>query len=159
MICKFKPQKRKRAFAMNPIELEEAYQEFTENVSKWAPDECIHVNLQLLQNLGLLEDWEVETRTPEALTQQFHVVEASDKVTLFNEQFVVWIVPQTHSELPSTLIMLALIQQLKPHLEIVYTTSGVYNTPKYILKVLQHFMTEALDTEATLSLINKKRAP
>jgi hypothetical protein len=144
---------------MNPIELEEAFHEFTENVSKWAPDECIHVNLQLLQNLGLLNDWELDSSTPEALTQQFHVVETSDKVTLFNEQFAVWIVPQTQSELPSTLIMLALIQELKPHLEIVYTTSGVYNTPKYILKVLQHFMTESLDTEATLSLINKKKSP
>ena len=142
---------------MNPIQLEEAYKEFTENVNKWAPDECIHVNLQLLQDLGLLNNWEVAPSTPESLTQQFHVVETSDKVTLFNEQFAVWIVPQAQSELPSTLIMIALIRHLKPHLELVYTTSGVYNTPKYILKVLQHFMTEVLDTEATLSSITKTK--
>ena len=142
---------------MNPIQLEEAYKEFTENVNKWAPDECIHVNLQLLQDLGLLNNWDVAPSTPESLTQQFHVVETNDKVTLFNEQFAVWIVPQIQTELPSTLVMVALIQHLKPHLEIVYTTSGVYNTPKYILKVLQHFMTEVLDTEATLSSIKKTK--
>ncbi len=142
---------------MNPIQLEEAYKDFTDNLQQWAPDGCIHVNLQLLQDLGLLNNWDSESGGPESLTQQFHVVETNDKVTLFNEKFAVWITPQTHTELPSTLIIIALIQNLKPHLEIVYTTSGVYNTPKYILKVLQHFMTEMLDTEATLSSIEKKK--
>ncbi len=142
---------------MNPIQLEEAYKTFTENFSKWAPDECIQVNLQLLQDLGLLNNWDLDLGTPESLTQQFHVIETNDKVTLFNSQFAVWIVPQTQTELPSTLIMVAIIQNTKPHLEIVYTTSGVYNTPKYILKVLQHFMTEILDTEAALLSIDKKK--
>jgi hypothetical protein len=142
---------------MNPVALEEAFKDFTENFEQWAPDECIHVNLQLLQNLGLLDNWDLDPSPPESLNQQFHVVEASDKVTLFNNQFAVWIVPQTETELPSTLIMVALIQNLKPHLEIVYTTSGVYNTPKYILKVLQHFMTEVLETEETLASIDKEK--
>ncbi len=142
---------------MNPIQLEEAYKTFTENFNKWAPDECIQVNLQLLQDLGLLNNWEADPSTSESLTQQFHVIETNDKVTLFNDQFAVWIVPQIQTEIPSTLIMVAMMQNLKPHLEIVYTTAGVYNTPKYILKVLQHFMTEMLDTEALLSSIEKKK--
>ncbi len=139
---------------MNPIILEEAYKDFTTNLPKWAPDGCIQVNLQLLQDLGLLKNWEVESPAPECLTQQFHVVETNDKVTLFNEQFAIWIIPQSQAELPSTVVMLALILQKKPHLEIVYSTSGVYNTPKYILKLLQHFMTEVIDTESIISSID-----
>lgn len=142
---------------MNPIQLEEAYRDFTENFQKWAPDGFINVNLQLLQELGLLTNNEIEISDPESLSQQFHVIETSEKVTLFNKQFAVWIIPQTDTELPSTMILLALIQNLKPHLEIVYTTSGVYNTPKYILRILQHFLSEVLDTEAILSSINKKK--
>lgn len=142
---------------MNPIQLEEAYRDFTENFQKWAPDGFINVNLQLLQELGLLSNTEIEISDPESLSQQFHVIETNEKVTLFNKQFAVWIIPQTDTELPSTLILIALIQNLKPHLEIVYTTSGVYNTPKYILRVLQHFLSEVLDTEAILSSINKKK--
>src|SRR3989339_785030 len=138
---------------MNPIQLEEAYKDFTENFQKWAPDGFINVNLQLLQELGLLNTNDSETSDSESLSQQFHVIETSDKVTLFNKQFAIWIVPQTDTELPSTLILISLIQNLKPHLEIVYTTSGVYNTPKYILQVLQHFLTEVLDTEAIISAI------
>jgi len=142
---------------MNPIQLEDAYKDFTDNLQQWAPDGCIHVNLQLLQDLGLLNNWDADTTAPESLTQQFHVVETNDKVTLFNEKFAIWITPQVQTELPSTLVMIALIQGQKLHLEIIYATSGVYNTPKYILKVLQHFMTEMLDTEATLSSIEDSK--
>lgn len=142
---------------INPIQLEEAYKDFTENFQKWAPDGFITVNLQLLQELGLLNNLNLEHSSHESLTQQFHVIETHDKVTLFNEQFAVWIVPQNQADIPSTLILIALIQNLKPHLEIVYTTSGVYNTPRYILKVLQHFLNEVIDTEAVISSINKKK--
>ena len=151
------PSKGPFVDAMNPIQLEEAYKDFSENLTKWAPDGCIEVNLQLLQNLGLLKDWEASSG-PEFLTQQFHVVETHEKVTLFNEQFVVWIIPQPQMQIPSTLVMLALIQQKKPHLEIIYSTSGVYNTPKYILKLLQHFMAEVVDTESVISLIDKNNS-
>ncbi len=143
---------------INPIQLEEAYKDFTENFQKWAPEGFVNVNLQLLQELGLLSTNESESTQSEAISQQFHVIETADKVTLFNQQFAVWIVPQTDTELPSTLILIALIQNLKPHLEIVYTTSGVYNTPKYILQVLQHFLKEVMDTEAIISSINQKKS-
>ena len=142
---------------MNPIQLEEAYKDFTENLQTWVPDGLITVNLQLLQELGLLNQSSLDASPPESLTQQFHVVETNDKVTLFNEQFAVWIVPQTQTEIPSTLILIASIHQSKLHLEIVYTTSGVYNTPRYILRVLQHFLTEMIDTEPVISAINKKK--
>ena len=143
---------------MNPIQLEEAFKDFTENFQKWAPEGFINVNLQLLQELGLLNTPEIESSESDSISQQFHVIETSDKVTLFNKQFAVWIVPQSDTELPSTLILISLIQNFKPHLEIVYTTSGVYNTPKYILRVLQHFLTEVLDTEEIISSINKKKS-
>lgn len=143
---------------MNPIQLEAAYKNFSENLSKWAPDGCLHVNLQLLQDLGLLDEWDTSPSQSESLNQQFHVVETSDKVTLFNKQFAIWITPQPETAISSTLIMVALIQNLQPHLEVVYMTSGVYNTPKYILKLLQHFMTEVIDTEAMLSSIEKEKS-
>jgi hypothetical protein len=55
------------------------------------------------------------------------------------------------------MVMIALLQNKIPHLEMVYTTTGVYNTPRYILKVLQHFITEVLDTEAVITSIGKKK--
>lgn len=143
---------------INPIQLEEAYKEFTQNLSKWVPDGVIPVNLALFHELGLLRHSQFEhSTTTDNLTHFFHVVETDEKVTLFNDQFAVWIVPQVAEETTTTTTLIALINTNKPHLEIVFTTSGVYNTPKYILKVLQHFLTEVIDTEAIISSIGKKK--
>ncbi|MBI3236667.1 MAG: hypothetical protein HYZ48_03065 [Chlamydiales bacterium] len=142
---------------INPVVLEEAYQEFNQDLTKWIPDGIVHVDLRLLNELGMLNNAELEHSVNEAnLTLYFHIIETTDKVTLFNDQFAIWIVPQLLDELPITTTLIALVQTNKPRLEIVYRTSGVYNTPKYILKILQHFLTEVQDTEAIISSIGKK---
>ena len=56
---------------------------------------------------------------------------------------------------PATYVLIALNQGDKPHLEIVFTTHGVYNTPRYVLKVLQYFLVDMLETEATLTSFEK----
>ncbi len=141
---------------VNPKILEEAFSEFTSNLSKWIPDGIIQVDLKLLDELGLLDSshWE-DSAEDSQLTQYFHIVETPDKVTLFNEQFAIWIVPQLIDENPTTTTFISLVQGNKAHLELVYMTSGVYNTPKYILKILQHFLTDVQDTEKAIASLGK----
>jgi hypothetical protein len=142
---------------INPSILEDAYQEFTKNLLKWVPDGIIHVDLKLLNELGILNHRELEHAVADdQLNHYFHIIETPDKVTLFNEQFAIWIVPEVVGEIPRTTTMISLLQGNRPHLEIVYTTSGVYNSPKYILKILQHYISEVQDTEAIISSIGKK---
>lgn len=142
---------------INPNVLEDAFQEFSQNLSKWIPDGIVQVDLKLLNDLGLLNNAELEHAVSEThLNHYFHIIETPEKVTLFNEQFAIWIVPQVVDEIPTTTTLIALLQMSKPHLEIVYCTTGVYNTPKYILKILQHFLAEVQDTEAVISSIGKK---
>ncbi len=141
---------------INPSQLEDAFKEFTQDFTKWVPDGVMTVDLALLQELGLLNYNHLEQGTTDSLMHYFHVVETPDKVTLFNEQFAIWIVPKSSEELPLTMTMIALLHNSRPHLEIVFSTSGVYNTPRFILKVLQHFLTEVIDTEAIISSIDKK---
>ncbi len=143
---------------INPSILEEAYQEFSKNLSKWVHDGVIPVDMKLLNDLGLLNHAELDhSISDDHLNHYFHIIETPEKVTLFNDQFAIWIVPELIEELPTTTTLIALLQANKPHLEIVYTNSGVYNTPKYILKVLQHFLAEVQDTEAVISAIGKKQ--
>jgi len=142
---------------INPNVLEESYHEFSGNLSKWAPDGVLQVDLKLLDELGLLSNAQIEQSASDNLTHYFHIIETPDKVTLFNEQFAIWIIPQLIENLPRTMTMIALLHSNKPHLEIVFTTSGVYNTPKYILKILQHFLAEVQDTEAIISSMGKKQ--
>lgn len=142
---------------INPVQLEEAFREFSENLPKWIPDGITQVNLGVLHELGLLSNAELESTSPDQLMHLFHIIESSDKVTLFNEQFAIWIVPLTEQEKASTMTYISLITPTKPHLELVFSTTGVYNTPRYILRILQHYLNEVLDTEAVISSIGKKK--
>ena len=143
---------------INPTELENAFKEFSENFVKWIPDGIIPVDLTLLNEMGLLNHAQFEQNASDTFAHFFHVVETQEKVTLFNQQFAVWIVPKLIDDHPTTLTFIALLtNNAKPHLEIVFATTGVYNTPRYILKVLQHFMSEVIDTEAIISSIGKKK--
>lgn len=143
---------------MSPSQLEEAFKEFSQNLGKYAPDGVISVDLPMLQDLGLLKHKELSQMTShEDLMHYFHVLETPDKVTLFNEQFAIWILPQMSNETAITLTFIALLHQDKPHLELVFSTSGVYNSPKFILKILEHFLTEVTDTEALISSMNRPK--
>lgn len=142
---------------IDPIQLEDAYQEFSENLRKWIPDGIMNVNLNLLNDIGLLNLEKLEGNTTDSLSHLFHVLETAEKVTLYNEQFAIWIVPKMVDNVASTLTYIALLGPSKPRLEIVFSTAGVYNTPKYILKILQHFLLEVIDTEQIISSIGKKK--
>lgn len=142
---------------INPDVLDESFREFYNNFSKWLPDGFININLKTLNELGLLSSAKIEEDTPDSISHKFHVIETNERVTLYNDQFVIWILPRSEEgEVSSTMTMIALLQNHKPHLEIVYTNTGIYNTPRYILKVLEHFISEVTDTEAIISSIGKR---
>jgi len=141
---------------INPAELEEAYRDFSENLKKWAPDGITDINLKVLNDLGLLSYEKLEGSSSQDATHYFHVIETQDKISLFNEQFAIWISPKLTGQVTSTLTYIALMHNKKPHLEIVYSTSGVYNTPKFILKVLQQLLMEVTETQNIISSIGQK---
>ncbi|MGD0664475.1 MAG: hypothetical protein ABSA17_01930 [Rhabdochlamydiaceae bacterium] len=144
---------------LTPAQLDEAFAEFSQNLHKHAPDGVITVDLNLLHDLGLLQNGKFDqSGSTDELMHYFQVLETPDKVTLFNEQFVVWILPKVVQEIPLTLTFIGRLQTTKANLELVFSTTGVYNTPKFILKVLEHFLTEVIDTEAIISSINKPKA-
>jgi len=139
---------------LNPIELDQAYESFITNLHRFVPDGIIDVDLTLLSDLGVLEYDQFENdKDSEEFPHYFHVIETSDKVTLFNHQFAVWIVPKMINGSPTTLTLISLIADDKPNLEIVFSTTGIYNTPKYVLKVLKSYLSDVLDTEAVISSI------
>jgi hypothetical protein len=137
------------------MQIEDLFRDYMKNLSECAHDGIIQVDLHLLHDLGLLTEFSDKT-PPDDLTQYFHVIESPEKVTLFNDQFIIWIVPKMEEDFPITYVLIALNTE-KPHLEVVFSTSGVYNTPKYVLKVLQHFLLDMLETEETLTSIEKNQ--
>lgn len=141
---------------LNPVEIEEAYKRFIGNLPECAHDGITPIDLKFLHDQGLLVSLQEEQGDPDDLTQYFHVIESVEKVTLFNEQFIVWIIPKMEGDQPFTYVLIALNHPETAHLEIIFATRGVYNTPRYVLKVLQHFLADMLETEETLTLFEKK---
>lgn len=139
---------------LQPSHLEKLYKKFRTNLSKYLPDGMIFVDSELLHEIGepLEED---DKSTSEEFPHYFHIIETDEKVTLFNQQFAIWIVPQIVNDMPSTLTFIARISNQHPKLELMFCTTGAYNTPKYVLKVLRYFLSEVLDTEEVISWIEK----
>lgn len=141
---------------MNPIQLDQAYNEFISNLPAWIPEGIIDVDINLLEETGLLtHETFGERENQEQLPHYFHVIETSDKVTLFNHQFAIWIVPKIVDDTPMTIVMIALLAKGHPRLEIAFSTKGVYNTPKFVLRMLKYYLSEVIDTEEAISSIGK----
>lgn len=139
---------------LNPQKLEKAFKGFMNDLGKCAQDGIIDVDLGLLKRFDLLNKTPEEEKELQAqFPFYFHVIENQEKVTLFNNQFVVWIVPKVINDIPTTMTLIALVHKDVPRLEIAFSTAGVYNTPKYVLKVLRHFLTEVIDTEEEIASI------
>ncbi len=142
---------------MNPMQLDQAYHEFISNLTRWIPEGIIEVNLELLEKSGLLtqESFEKE-KANEQLPHYFHVIETSEKVTLFNHHFAIWIVPKLIDDTATTIVLIAMVHEKNPRLEVVFSTQGVYNTPKLILRLLKHYIFDVIDTEEVISSIKNK---
>lgn len=132
---------------MEPVDLEKAFNHYMRDLPQHVPDGIVEVDLSLLQELGLLVCDNEEQEISDSLTHNFFVIESADKLTLFNDKFSVWIVPKMLHETPTTYTLIALNEQEKPHLEMVFTTTGVYNHSSLVLRILEKFLEQIEENE------------
>ena len=57
------------------------------------------------------------------------MIETTEKITLINDEFVIWIVPEKVNNSATTYTLIALNRNDGPQLEVTFITSGVYNNP------------------------------
>lgn len=134
--------------------LEESFNKFYKNIKSGPPESVIHVNLPLLHQIGLLHFHSKEGHDS-SLTRYFHVIETPEKITLINEDFVIWIVPEKENETSLTYILIALNHSEEPHLELTFITSGVYNNSRLVLRILEKFLFDIQENEDYLKKIKK----
>lgn len=140
---------------MNPVEIERAFREYSTDLAHSTPDGIIKIDLTTLHDLGLLS-CDMNSAQGKKATQYFHVMESPEKVTLFNDRFIVWIVPQMADDQPNTYTLVALNEEKRPSLELIYQTQGVYNTPNFVLRILEHFLVEIQENDAVVQRLAKK---
>lgn len=131
-------------------ELDFLYAEFMRHLPQLIPDGIVAVDLKMLQKMTLLSGEEMEQPAP-ALTRFFHVVESKEKITLYNDQYVIWIVPEKTQEPAKTLVLIAIEHQEKLRLEMAFSLSGIYNTSRLVLRLLEKFLIEIQENEDLIS--------
>lgn len=131
----------------NITQLEAYYKRFVTDINTYLPEDIIDVDLELLQELELLNYHDPE-QNDASLTRYFHVIESEDKITLVNEDFVIWIVPEKIEEVVLTYALIALNDENQhPNLRMCFVASGVYNTSRLVLRVLEKFLYEIQESE------------
>jgi len=132
---------------MESVDLEKAYKCYMNDLQLHVPDGIVDVDLSLLQELGLLSAEEGNPEVSDSLSHNFYVIESTEKLTLFNNKFSIWIVPKLLQGSPTTYTLIALNEEKKPHLEMVFTTSGVYNHSSLVLRILEKFLEQIEENE------------
>ncbi|MDF2578206.1 MAG: hypothetical protein K0S74_1690 [Chlamydiales bacterium] len=137
---------------MSPItKFEASYKSLIESLPDSIPDGVIHINLELLHSLNLLDHNNKLKNIDNHNQFKFQVNEGSDKLTLYNEKFVVWVVPQLVDYQPTTFALVALNNSVGPAtLELVFAATGVYNSSKIVLRVLGHYLNEIYENESMI---------
>ena len=141
---------------MNNIErLEGCYKKFIKDLPKWLPEGMIDVDITLLQTLNLLDFEEELGQGDEELTRYFHVIETEEKITLVNDQFAIWIVPENSDNVSKTFTFIALNSGKEPRLETAFCVTGVYNTSRLVLRVLEKMLQDIMENEEAMNQLKK----
>lgn len=133
--------------------IEESYQKFVKNIDEWIPEGIYQVNLSLLHHFDLLQFHPKGEHGEDPLFHRyFRMSESSEKITLINDEFIVWIIPDKSGVSDITHALIALNKGgEEPQLEAAFIASGVYNNSRLILLLLDKFLNEIHETEAALS--------
>lgn len=134
--------------------LEEYYRKYIKSLSHWIPEGIFTIDLALLHRFDLLHARRPEYRDP-SLSRYFQVIESPEKITLVNDDFVVWIMSDKIDLVPVTFTLIAVNtpHYSYPKLEVAFVASGVYNSSRLILKVLEKFLMDIQETEELLKQI------
>lgn len=130
--------------------LDRCLKRYLKEVKTWSPDRLIDVNLSTLKDLEMLTEFHQPSSAAE-LTRYFQVSESADKITLVNNDFVIWIVPEMVDKNPTTYVFIALNRGKRPSLEISFSAKGVYNSSKLIMRVIEKMLNEIQENEDLIS--------
>ena len=136
----------------NPKDIENYFNLYMENISEYLPEGALQVDIELLEQFNLLN---LEKKPETALTRYFNVLESKDKITLINDQFIIWIVPNYSESSPNTFVLIALNQEGVPQLELAFVTSDVYNSSKLVLRILERLLYDIQENEESLKPYEK----
>jgi hypothetical protein len=137
---------------MDLEQIENQYHLFWGDLAFWFPDGLMNIDLNVLSNLDLLNHFHLGESS---LPYTFSILETVEKITLFNEKFVIWIVPYRSDLSPVTYVLVTRFSGQLLHPEVVFSAAGVYNSSRLVLRILEKLLHEVEETEMELKKLNK----
>lgn len=132
----------------DPHKIEAIYQSIIEELPGMIHENVIEINLELLCALNLLDP--NNSILARGHDFSFHVYEGDEKITLMNDRFFIWIIPQLIDCQPVTYAIVALNKDPIENIELVFSAQGAYNSSKIILRVLSHYLKDIVENESML---------
>lgn len=133
-------------------ELNRAFEKAMEDFPNLPPEAVVDVNLDFLDSMGLTNEGEY-INPNEAFERSFKVIEGQNRITLFNNQFVIWILPEILDGIPATYALIGLRDQEKVKLEVVFLAKGPFNSSRLVLRLLDRYLTEIQENEELIHKI------
>ncbi len=133
-------------------ELDSCFQQLSSRLRQALPDGIEQVNLETLSSLDLLAEKASPPR--QVPWHYFHVHDSGDKITLYNEQFIAWIVPESEEEEPSTLVIIAKDDLSGIHAEVGFQTKGAYNSSRTVLRILERYLDDIVENETCIKKLD-----
>ncbi len=135
--------------------IEYSYQTFMQNLNYWLPDGIVVIDDEKIREMGILDTSDEEELPP--IAQYFHVVESTEKITLINQEFVIWIIPDLESkEKATTYTLVALNKPDILKLELAFVITDRPSSSWVILKVLENYLEEIKETESTINFFDNQ---
>ncbi len=133
---------------VNLEQLEAFFEHLSYHTVEALPDGIQDITIKTLHTLRLLSTESEEGSIPTAHFLQ--AIESEGKITLFNDNFVIWIVPKNDLDPPATTTFIAKRLNGSLHPEIAFKTMGIHNRSRTILKLIERFLTDIQETDALL---------
>lgn len=133
--------------------LDSYYEKWIEGVKDQSHELLLEVDDALLERMGLTKEGDFKEKQ-RLESRFFRVVQRGDKMILYNDTFVVWIVPAP-AEMNATYTWIALIDHIAQGFEVGFVAREHYNTSKLVLRLLEQFLKEIEENEQLVKEYDK----
>lgn len=138
---------------LNLQQLNEFFNKYIVNLENLLPDSIYILNLELLHHFDLLHfQPQPDSKLDQGISKRFNIIETHEKVTLVNDEFIIWMYPDKSENTTLTYTLIALNRgEKEPQLEAAFIAAGVFNSSKLVLRVLEKFLSEIHELESLLT--------
>ena len=133
-------------------ELELAFKKAMEEFPQLPSEALIEVDVKLLDSIGLTNEGEY-VNPSEAFERSFKVMEGGSRITLYNQQFIIWIIPEILDGVPATYAFIGIRDKETVKLEVVFLAKGSFNSSRLVLRLLDRYLTEIQENEELIHRI------